>query len=138
MIKLSIIPKKDWDLYAESAHLICFGELRPKELNRYDFTIVAENKDGVPLVYSTIRENDSVSAYMQYGGAFPSSKGTILSYRCFIEIVEWLKQKYRHINMLVENKNKPMLKFAMSAGFEIIGIRNFKNEIYLELLMEVI
>lgn len=139
MIKISVLPKHEWDEYAENAHLICFGEHREKSFNRYDFAVVAENEDGVPLAYSTVRENDAESAYMQYGGAFPSSKGTILSFKGYVEIVNYLKKRYKNINTLIENKNTPMLKFAMSVGFRIIGIRNFKNEIYLEhLLMEVV
>lgn len=135
MIKVRVLPKQEWDKYAEQAHLICFGETRHKEFNRYDFAIIAESETGTPLAYSTIRENDAESAYMQYGGAFPSSKGTPLSYKGYVELVNHLKDRYKNINTLIENKNTPMLKFAMSVGFEIVGIRNFKNEIYLEHLI---
>lgn len=50
---------------------------------------------------------------------------------------EFCEKDYKRITTYIENKNTPMLKFAMKIGFRITGIRNYKNEILLEHLLEL-
>lgn len=126
----------EWKMYSEHAHLAVFGELRPKEMDRIDFCIVIE-KENLPMSYATIRELDSETAYMQYGGAFPSSEKSVKAFDCYILTISELKKKnYKRISTLIENKNIPMIKFALKCGFLIVGIRTFENKIYCEFLKE--
>lgn len=130
-MKVVKFTSEQWSKYAETAHLICFDENRPADMNRIDFALVVE-EDSVPLCYTTCREVDSETVYMQYGGAFPSAKGTIKSYAGYGLIIEHLLHNYANITTLIENKNTVMLKFAMKVGFLITGLRNYKNTVLLE------
>lgn len=132
VIKMS---SSEWDKYSADAHLICFGEERPAGMNRIDFALTAIEGD-IPQAYMTCREVDSESVYMQYGGAFPSSKGTIKSFIGYTSMIAELAHRYKRASTLISNKNHAMLKFAMKVGLDIIGIRNFKGEIFLEHLIE--
>lgn len=128
--------KEAWKKFAESAHLICFKENRPLGLDRIDFALFAITDGGVPAGYITCRETDSESLYWQFGGAFPSVKGTIMSYRAYEDFVNWTKARYKRAYTLIENTNSAMLRMAWSVGFLIVGIKNFKGQILLEHLME--
>lgn len=134
MIVARLSPK-EWQKYAEDAHLIVFNEKRPETMNRIDFAMIT-SIDGVIQTYMTAREMDDESVYMQYGGSFPSAIGTIKSFRSYEMILCELSQRYKRVTTLIENENTSMLKFAMRIGLRIIGIRNFQGKIYLEHLIE--
>jgi len=130
------LSSKEWEIYAEAAHLAVFSENRPKEMNRIDFALVVHDGD-LPLGYGTFRELDDESVYMQYGGAFPSCAKTMNAWYVYEQVINTLKKScYKRATTLIENKNIPMLKFAFKMGFKIMGIRFFNNEIYCELLKE--
>ena len=135
MIQTRTYPSNEWNTqFAEIAHAVVFDEKRPKEMNRLDFAIICY-RDADPLTYVTCREFDSESVYMQYGGAFPSARGTTLSFSCYKKILEELADlNYKRATTLIENENIPMLKFAFKAGFRIIGVRLFEGQIFCELL----
>lgn len=125
---------QEWKNYAEDAHKIVFGEIRPHEMNRIDFAL-ATIKDEVPLTYGTYREVDSDTIYMQYGGAFPSSRGGVLAWEGYSRTIDELQSMgYKYATTLIENDNLPMLKFALKKGFRVIGVRNFEGKILCELL----
>lgn len=125
----------EWSKYAEDAHLSVFNEKRPSDMNRIDFAILSvENK--VPQTFMTARELDSETIYMQYGGSFPSAKGTVNSFISYSMIVDYLLTKYKRVTTLIENTNHAMMKFAMKKGLNIIGMRTFKGQIFLEHLIE--
>jgi hypothetical protein len=130
-VKVVFMPADEWKQYSEKAHLICFAENRSADMNRIDFALVAE-LNGVPQTYMTCREVDAETVYMQYGGAFPSAKGTVNSFRGYQAMLKQLSTVYKYGTTLIENTNTPMLRFAMQAGLRIIGVRNFKNTILLE------
>jgi predicted regulator of Ras-like GTPase activity (Roadblock/LC7/MglB family) len=130
-VQVVAIPSAEWQQYSEQAHLICFNEHRAADMNRIDFALVAD-LDGVPQAYMTCREVDSETVYMQYGGAFPSAKGSIKSFRGYEAMLKWLASNYKYGTTLIENTNTAMLRFAMQAGLRIIGVRNFKQSILLE------
>lgn len=134
-MKLQRLSPQEWEGLAEQAHLAVFGEVRPASMNRIDFALVTE-RDSVPLQYMTCREADEETVYINYGGSFPSAKGTPLSYQCFELEMAYLQEKYKRATMLIENTNQPMLKFAMKQGLVITGIRNFKGSILLEHTIE--
>lgn len=134
-MNVAFITAEQWAKHSEDAHLICFGEKRPAEMNRIDFALLVE-ADGVPQAYMTCREVDAETVYMQYGGAFPSAKGTIKSFRAYQALLEKLGEVYKYGSTLIENTNTPMMKFAMQAGLRVIGVRNFKESILLEHFIE--
>lgn len=135
-MKVVVFSKAEFEPIAANAHLVCFGETTPKDFDRYDYALIVEDENGTPLCYSTIRELDADSCYMKHGGAFPSSKGTINSFLSYEKMIDFLKNKYKNINTLIENKNTPMIKFAMKVGFLVTGVRNFKGCVLVEFSCE--
>lgn len=134
-MKIQAISSDEWKQCAEDAHLICFGEKRPADMNRISFALLT-TKDGLPQCYMTVREVDSESAYMNYGGAFPSAKDSHKAYQSYQMMLDFLKSRYRRASTLIENTNLVMLKFAMKQGLLVTGIRYFKDSILLELSIE--
>lgn len=128
--------KEAWKKFAESAHLICFKENRPLGLDRIDFALLAITDSNTPAGYVTCRETDRDSAYWQFGGAFPSIKGTALSYRAYESFLGWMMSRYLRVYTLIKNDNKPMLRMAASVNFKIVGIKLFHEEVLLEHLIE--
>ena len=120
-----------WVLVAEDMHLSVFGEHRPKDLNRVDFALVCW--DEKPLGYFTCREFDSESVYIGFGGFIEKSFKNVNAYKLGLD---YLRSNYKRATTLVENTNISMIKLAMSQGFLITGIKNFKNIILLELSQE--
>jgi hypothetical protein len=132
VVKLS---SQEWKAFGTEAHLICFNEHFPAEQNRIDFALLV-HENNVPLAYGTCREFDAHTVYFQFGGAFPSAKNTVKSFKAYLKILEAASSHYKRATTLIENTNIPMLKFAMKAGFLITGVRNFKGSILLEHLLE--
>lgn len=133
------ISPEDWALVAEQAHLLAFQERRPAEMNKISFCVTVEEKEkpGVPLVFATMRELDSESIYWQYGGVFSPAQKSIKTYACYHKVSQFTKELgFKRVTTYVENTNKAMLKLAIDLGFIPIGIRNFKQQILLELLLE--
>lgn len=129
------LTKEQWAPLSQKAHLICFGENKPAEMDRIDFALLV--KKGPQLIgYCTCRETDSDTLYWQFGGAFPGTKDSSMSLPAYLRLVWWTKQHYKRVHTLIENNNIVMLKMAMKAGFRIIGIRNFNKHILLEHAME--
>lgn len=125
-----------WQDYAENAHLVCFNEKRPAEMDRIDYALMTV-KDGQPQSYCTVRDLDSESGYWQYGGSFPSAKDTINSMKSYTMFRDYMEANgYKRVSTYVKNDNIVMLKMAFKVGYRIIGTRTFKNEIYVELLNE--
>lgn len=128
---------ENWNKIAEDAHLVCFNEARPREMNTFDYAIAAINEKGTIAGYATIIEYDKYHAYMQHGGAFPDTPkfhvpGT------YGALVDWLSDRYECITTRIRNTNTPMLKLAMGVGFLINGIDSYPSEgtIYLHLAKE--
>lgn len=132
------LAKEQWAELSEKAHLVVFNEMKKPEMERIDFALLVESDSGVLMQYATCRELDAESVYIQYGGSFPGTKGSIASIRCFEKIVQWAAHAgYSRISFLVENTNQAMLKLAIRCGFLIVGIRNFKGLILLEHLKDL-
>lgn len=131
------MPEK-WAELSERAHLIVFNELKKPDMNRIDYALLVESKSGEPMQYAECRELAHDSVFMQYGGSFPGTKGTLASVRCFEEILEWCEfAGYRRVSFLVENTNEAMLKLAMKKGFLITGIRVHGGKVFLENVLEL-
>jgi len=127
------IPKDAWDEISSKAHLVVFNEAKRAGVERIDFALMVESKAEIPMQYATCRELDGESLYLQYGGSFPGTKGTVASVRCLEAILEWIKESgYKRVSFLVENCNQAMLKMAMRCGFLIVGVRCFAGHILVE------
>lgn len=138
MIHVTRITAEDWkQSFSENAHLIAFNKHKPATSERIDFALITANGDDA-LGYVTCRELDSDTLYWQYGGAFPGTKGTVMSWKGYAAQVSWCFDvgKYKRLTTLIENENVSMLKMALHVGFRVIGCRTFGGKIYLEHLLE--
>lgn len=125
----------EWEKYAPDAHRAVFAEMLPPGFDRIDFAVLAVDGNDHTVGYVTAREFDKESVYLKRGGCFdPVAK--CLRPLVYKTLLDHIDKRYLRITTLVENKNVPYLKLAMSAGFHAIGIRNFKGSIFLELLRE--
>lgn len=139
MIKEIIEVKKlmpdEWKSLSEDAHRICFNEEKPVSFDRIDYALLCVSQD-IPRMYVTCREYDHETVYFQYGGAFPGTRQTVMSWTCFAAITNFVARTYKRVAMLIENTNTVMLKFAMKIGYRIIGVRCFAGSVLLEHLLE--
>lgn len=134
IVQIHRLSPVQWSLLSEQAHLVCFKEISHCKDERIDYALVAEDENnvGTPAGYMTCRELDSRTVYWQFGGTFPGTKGTLKSLQAYKAAIDWHRGKYKTVFTLVENTNRPMLKFAAHVGFVIQGIRLFEGRILLE------
>lgn len=122
-----------WRQMAEDAHVSVFNEHWDAGLERIDFALVMVHKDSDKIIsYATATNIDSSTVYLSYGGAFPTFKGTPITFMSFQHMLDHLKRRYKRIVTLVENTNTAMLRFYMKEKFLITGIRYFGESIFLE------
>jgi hypothetical protein len=126
---------EQWSSVAEAIHSEVFNEFRGKEINRIDYVLVVWH-DSIPLGYMTLRESDSASIYIGYGGILPEARKNIRSYGGYMMLLAYLKQRYDRATTLIENTNIEMLRLAFKAGFIVTGLKAFKEYIFLELTLE--
>lgn len=130
-MKVERVTNGEWVRFGYNAHLICFNEKRDTQLDRIDFALLAVDEE--PIAYMTCKELDGKTIYLQYGGAFPSAKGTIKSFFGYAAMLRQLKEyNYDTAGTYIENTNKTMLKFAAKAGWIITGIRTHEGSVLLE------
>lgn len=121
--------------FSEYAHQGVFGELKPRNLDRIDYALLAI-KDESPLGYMTCREMDANTVYWQYGGMFEPFRKSILCMRVYEGFRDFHMKSYKRCLTYIENINISMLKMAWKIGFRIIGVRNYQGSILLEHLLE--
>ena len=126
---------EQWSSVAEAIHSEVFNEFRGKEINRIDYVLVVWH-DSIPLGYMTLRESDSASIYIGYGGILPEARKNIRSYGGYMMLLAYLKQRYDRATTLIEYTNIEMLRLAFKAGFIVTGLKAFKEYIFLELTLE--
>lgn len=136
MIEVVRIPKEEWGVFSEKAHLIVFGKVKPKEWDRIDFALVVQKNDKM-MGYVTCREHDAKTVYWQFGGSFPGTKDTVLTWTAYQEFVGFCKGKYDRITTIIENTNTVMLKMAMKVGFRIVGVKSYNGSVLLEHVLEL-
>lgn len=137
-IEVTKLGPEQWSQFSEDAHRACFSEFRPAYTDRIDFALLAhEPQERGILAYVTVRELDNESVYWQYGGAFENIAKSTLVYRSYAKFIDTMQGRYKRITTLVENTNVGYLKLAMKFGFRIIGVRNFKGSILVELLLDL-
>ena len=138
-VRVEKLSPEAWKPLSENAHLIAFNEIKKAETDRIDFALLAVKGHADLLGYITCKEHDSETVYWQYGGAFPGTRETSLSYLGYMAFVAYCKERYKSIVTVIENDNFPMLKMAMKVGFKIIGLRYYsgnKSTILLEHILE--
>lgn len=133
-MNISVLTLEQWNLMSEKAHMVCFNEVRPKEVNTFDFALFATDKNDTAIAYATCIELDNESVYMQHGGAFPEARKSMKAVNAYHRFVAQLKGKYKRASTRVQNINIPMLKLAFSAGFVINGLDTHGDEIFLHLI----
>lgn len=120
-MKVERVEKEEWGKIAEDAHLTCFGEFRPNDFNRFNYALAVFDEDKI-FAYATIIEMDADTCHMQHGGAFPHGRKSIYSYGAYEKMISYLREKYKFATTHILNTNTPMLRFAMKAGFVVVGV----------------
>lgn len=128
------IPVHKWD--ANAAHVVTFGEDRPKDLNTFHFILGSIDTNNQIAGYSTCIEMDKETLYLQHGGILPNYAKSIHVINAYGKCILWCREHYKRVTTKIENKNIRMLKLAMHMGFLVVGTSTFKNKIYLDLLLE--
>ena len=139
ILKVSQLPQFEWEKISEEAFVASFGSFRPKDLERYDFALMLERFDGEEkdiAAFITCKEMDSETLYWQFGGVLPKYEKTCPVYTGYQKFILWAKERYKRVTTRIENKNYPMLKMAMRAGFLVVGTYAHKDKLYLELVNE--
>lgn len=123
MIEIVKVTKNEWDKMSEKTIEYSFGETAwGSDMNRVSYAILAQDSASlVPYGFATIIEIDAQTAYIQHGGTFPSTLGSAIGGRGFFKIIEYLRNRYYHVQMRVRNTNISMLKLALKAGFITCG-----------------
>jgi hypothetical protein len=127
------ITKEDWTKLSALAHKAVFQEIMPEGRERIDFALILEKENGEIMGYGTFQERDADSLYWQYGGAFLGTKSSSMTFPGYLVMLKWCKEHYKRVTTLVENTNLVMLKFALSAGLMIIGVRMYNGKVLVEL-----
>lgn len=115
-IEVQQFKPEEWKKISKEIHTYVFNEIPVDGLETIDFALMVL-KDGKPAAYCTCILFDSMSVYMQHGGALPDWRGTTNIAKGYFLLIEWLEQRYSRITTKIENTNVPMFKLALSAGF---------------------
>lgn len=139
MIQVHQIPGSLWPKYAADAHKAIFQEELPSSQKKIDFALLVVDSDTqLPQGYVTCKELEDKTILWSFGGAFPPAKGSYRTWVCFQEMMKKCRQLgYTRAFFLVENTNRPMLKFAAMVEALIIGSRIISRQCWLEHLLEL-
>lgn len=135
LIEVDQLNPKQWEQVSEKAHLVVFNTTKPKDWDRIDFALIVRRGEDL-MGYLTAREHDAHTLYLQYGGAFPGTRDSSLSFVAYKAMVDFCKDRYPRITTIVENNNFVYLKMAMKVGFKIVGVRVHQSSVLLEHLWE--
>lgn len=133
IFRIEQVSARDFKSIELQAHVICFGEKKLEDLSRIDFAILAFDPENQISGYATCIEMDKETLYLQHGGAFPNYEKKHHVLFGYIQMIRWMKERYKRVTTRVENTNIPYLKLALKAGFLVNGTYTFNNKIYLEL-----
>lgn len=134
---LRVFSPEEWKHLASEAHLAVFSEIRSCDFDRIDYALLAVDEADMPVMYQTVIEIDGDSVYWQHGGPFDfSAKNYLLAVNAYKDFIAYAKAKYKRITTRIENTHVSYLKFAMDAGFRVIGVRCLGGDIFCELILE--
>jgi hypothetical protein len=134
-VEIDYATPEQWAQLSEKAHLIAFSEHKPREWDRIDFALLVR-RGNQPMGYVVCREHDHETVYWAFGGAYPGTKDSSLTFFGYKAFVDACMSKYKRITTLIKNDNFVMLKMAMKVGFKIFGVRFFKGHVLLEHILE--
>lgn len=117
------ISKEEWkEKFSKNAHLSVFKEILDPECERIDFANLIVDKNEKLTMYATVCELDSDTAYLNFGGSFPTSRSSLSAVKAFRALISDLFRHYQFIGFHCENDNHAVLKLALHSGFRIIGV----------------
>ena len=126
-----------WKEFASTAHEAVFKEGLAKNCAEIDYALViVDEENNTPCGYVTVKDMKNGICYWQHGGVFEGVKGTPKSFKVYQFAVNWAKDKYEKVFTMIENKNIAMLKFALSVGFIIIGMKLVSDKLILALCLD--
>jgi RimJ/RimL family protein N-acetyltransferase len=133
---IKISPEEWAKGFSENIHKVVFKEIRSASEDRISYAIlVVKNEDVVG--YVTVRELDNDSVYWHFGGAVPKFRKSIIAARGILTLLDFQKGLTKRIVTYVQNTNLPMLRFYLTYGFIIIGIRAYGNKVFVDLVKEL-
>lgn len=127
---LDLLSKSDWAIMSENVHRYSFGIERKSDMDRITYALVVRKGEEL-CCYCTIIELDKESVYMQHGGNFKESEGTVMTLRGYLMMMDYLKKAYKTISTRVLNKNHPMMKLAMAADMDPTGLETNDGDVFL-------
>lgn len=137
MLSISKLSRSEWSGLSENVHKYSFGVERPPDMDRIDYALVVRKDEEELCGYATIIELDAESAYMQHGGNFEASRGSTLTLKTYLSIIEFLSRNYKNVSTRIFNQNRAMIKLALTAGFLICGVDvSREGKVYLVLELE--
>jgi hypothetical protein len=134
--RVEMLSPYDWTEFAQTAHMICFGEHLPEDFAKIDFALVVYDESNSMCGYATCKEFDKETVYLQHGGTFPNYEKSHYVFMGYMQILLRLSEMYKFSVTRIENKNVSYLKLALKAGFLVNGAITVKNKIYLNLLKD--
>lgn len=135
-MQVSFYTQDEWRELSPNAHLCVFDERADKSTERIDFALIVGNGEN-PQGYITVKEHDGKTAYMQRGGMFPHMKGIGVSADHFRLCIDWLWGRgFTKVFFNVKNSNIAMIKLGLNTGFRVSGMRQFKQDLLLEMSIE--
>lgn len=132
---LEKISPEEWSKLSSAAHKISFSHERSPDVDRIDYALLVRN-DSELCCYATIIELDKDSVYMQHGGSFPNAAKGVVSVKGYFMFTNWLKEHYQTISTRIFNKNHPMLKLALAADLDPVGMDVMNGMVFLNCLWE--
>ena len=137
-IELKELSLEEWYQLGPKAHAICFGADNHSPFkDRFDYAILAVYNE-TPIAFLTARETSADGIYMQYCGVFPPIEKSPKVLACLLKFIEWAHiSGYSHINGLVENTNKSMLKLCIALDFIVVGTRTHGQSVLLDLYFDL-
>lgn len=135
-LKAEVIEKTKWDQMCESYLKDSFGTLVNEDYENYSFCILVKTEGDTPHTYAMVRELDSETAYLTFGGVTKDFRGQGDSYFAFTEIVSLLNKMYLRVGFSCRSNNTGMIKVGLNEGFEITGMQTVYGFPHLLFLLE--
>lgn len=133
-MKIHKLSSEQWKGLSKSAHMAVFNKVRPPEVDRSDFVYFV-TEDDKPFGYISVKEMDSSTAYLQFGGVVPDKRGSVKTYKGFVSVLEELAE-YKNLTCFVENTNRVFIKMLLQLGFLVVGTRTLNKKIFVDFIKE--
>lgn len=131
------ISPEDWAKHHHVAHTVVFDEEPEADNSCTDFTLVVEDKEETPIIYTTVSDMAKGHACMEFGGSFPDHRGTPTVGKAFLMLLGWFKENgYTSVSFVTRNDNMAMLKLGWFGGFKIVGCSLSQRGLLLENRLE--